>query len=32
MEEKAIPTDVEWDRPLVCPVDPKELSECEACQ
>ncbi len=22
----------EWDKPMVCPIDPKELSECEACQ
>ena len=25
-------TDLDWNKPLVCPVDPKELSECEACQ
>lgn len=22
----------EWDMPLTCPIDPKELAECEACQ
>lgn len=22
----------EWDKPLTCPIDPKELAECEACQ
>lgn len=22
----------EWDKPMVCPIDPKELAECEACQ
>lgn len=25
-------TEQDWNKPLVCPVDPKELSECEACQ
>ena len=25
-------TDEEWDQPMVCPVDPKLLAECEACQ
>jgi hypothetical protein len=24
--------DEEWDKPMVCPIDPKELAECEACQ
>ncbi len=24
--------DVEWDKPLVCPIDPELLAECEACQ
>jgi hypothetical protein len=24
--------DQEWDKPMVCPIDPKELAECEACQ
>ena len=23
--------DKDWDKPMVCPIDPKELSECEAC-
>lgn len=22
----------EWDKPMVCPIDPKELESCEACQ
>ena len=22
----------EWDKPMVCPIDPKDLAECEACQ
>lgn len=22
----------EWEQPMVCPIDPKELAECEACQ
>jgi hypothetical protein len=22
----------EWEKPLTCPVDPKELAECQACQ
>ena len=22
----------DWDKPLVCPIDPKELEACEACQ
>lgn len=22
----------DWDKPLVCPIDPAELAECEACQ
>lgn len=26
-------TDEEWEtKPLVCPIDPKLLAECEACQ
>lgn len=25
-------SDEEWDKPMVCPIDPKELAECEACQ
>lgn len=25
-------TDEDWDKPMVCPIDPKELAECEACQ
>lgn len=24
--------DVDWDKPMVCPIDPKLLAECEACQ
>lgn len=24
--------DQEWDKPMVCPIDPKLLAECEACQ
>jgi hypothetical protein len=24
--------EAEWDKPLTCPIDPKELAECEACQ
>ena len=24
--------DQEWDKPMTCPVDPAELSECLACQ
>ncbi len=24
--------DIDWDKPMVCPIDPKLLSECEACQ
>lgn len=22
----------DWDKPMTCPIDPKELAECEACQ
>ena len=22
----------DWDKPLVCPIDPELLAECEACQ
>jgi len=22
----------EWDQPMTCPIDPKLLAECEACQ
>lgn len=22
----------EWEQPMVCPIDPKELEACEACQ
>ncbi len=25
-------SDEDWDKPMVCPIDPKELAECEACQ
>jgi hypothetical protein len=25
-------TDEEWDQPMTCPIDPKLLAECEACQ
>ncbi len=25
-------TEQEWDKPLVCPIDPELLAECEACQ
>ncbi len=25
-------SDHDWDKPLVCPIDPDELKECEACQ
>ncbi len=24
--------DAEWDKPMVCPIDPELLKECEACQ
>jgi hypothetical protein len=24
--------DDDWDKPMTCPIDPKELAECEACQ
>lgn len=24
--------DDDWDQPMVCPIDPQELAECEACQ
>lgn len=24
--------DQDWDKPMVCPIDPAELAECEACQ
>lgn len=24
--------DSDWDKPMVCPIDPEELKECEACQ
>ena len=24
--------DSDWDKPMVCPIDPKALAECEACQ
>mgnify|MGYP000870214858 CR=1 FL=1 len=30
MEATKQPED--WDKPLVCPIDPAELAECEACQ
>ena len=36
MPEKAKTTgtikDDDWDKPMTCPIDPKELAECEACQ
>lgn len=22
----------EWDKPMTCPIDPKELELCDACQ
>lgn len=25
-------SDEDWDKPLVCPIDPEQLKECEACQ
>lgn len=25
-------SDDDWDKPMACPIDPKELAECEACQ
>lgn len=25
-------SDDDWDKPMSCPIDPKELAECEACQ
>lgn len=25
-------TNEDWDKPMVCPIDPKELESCEACQ
>lgn len=25
-------TEEEWDKPMTCPIDPKELESCEACQ
>lgn len=30
LEDKV--TDEEWDKPMVCPIDPELLKECEACQ
>lgn len=32
--KEAIETEIidEWDKPMTCPIDPKELAECEACQ
>lgn len=32
MEEKQVLTDDQWNKPLVCPIDPAELEACEACQ
>lgn len=32
-EEIKKSADNEWEtKPLTCPIDPKELAECEACQ
>ncbi len=25
-------SDDSWDKPMVCPIDPEELKECEVCQ
>lgn len=25
-------SDEDWDKPMVCPIDPEKLKECEACQ
>ena len=25
-------SDAEWDKPMVCPIDPALLAECEVCQ
>lgn len=25
-------SDIEWEKPLTCPIDPKLLAECEVCQ
>jgi hypothetical protein len=25
-------TDMDWDKPMVCPIDPEALEACEACQ
>lgn len=31
MTEEKANTD-EWEKPMVCPIDPAELETCEACQ
>jgi len=35
-KEKAVQvnsiSDSDWDQPMVCPIDPAALAECEACQ
>lgn len=32
MAETKVVVKDNWEKPLTCPVDPKELAECEACQ
>ncbi len=31
-ETDKIETIDNWDKPMTCPIDPKLLAECEACQ